>query len=290
MVSFSERYGYKKVRDTIQKERIDEPLKNALWNIIYAFILKGLNISDKDKIDQINESLYKSIWVDYLKKTIDTYPRSFDGYLRNYFFNESKWFEIYDLLEFVAKDYSIYSDWYNLKETANEYRQLFTSSCNDRLKEYLSAYRFVNNEITEMTTEEEIKEIEIAINSPINEIREHLSKALNHLSNRKNPDYRNSIKESISAVECLCRKITGESTLDRALNKIESKGIEFNSQLKQGLEKIYHYTNGEGGIRHSLMDMNKELEQEDAKFILVACSAFINYLIEKVEKAGIKYD
>lgn len=46
----------------------------------------------------------------------------------------------------------------------------------------------------------------------------HLQEALEKLSPSKS-DYRNSIKESISAVECLCREITGESTLDKALKK-----------------------------------------------------------------------
>ncbi len=31
-----------------------------------------------------------------------------------------------------------------------------------------------------------------------------------------------------------------------------------------------------------------ELSVEDAKFMLIACSAFINYLAAKAEKAGIK--
>jgi len=50
---------------------------------------------------------------------------------------------------------------------------------------------------------------------------------------------------------------------------------------------IYGYTNDEGGIRHSMLDEAK-VDFEDSKFMLVACSAFVNYLIMKTEKAGIK--
>ena len=47
------------------------------------------------------------------------------------------------------------------------------------------------------------------------------------------------------------------------------------------LEKIYFYTNSEGGLRHSLLDESK-VDQADAKFMLVSCSAFVNYIISKL--------
>ena len=71
----------------------------------------------------------------------------------------------------------------------------------------------------------------------------HLDNSLRLFSDKPNPDYRNSIKESISAVEATCRIITGESTLGSAFNKLEAKGLEINSQLKAGFDKIYAYTN-----------------------------------------------
>ena len=51
--------------------------------------------------------------------------------------------------------------------------------------------------------------------------------------------------------------------------------------FKSGLEKIYGYTSDEHGIRHSLMD-NPNLNIDDAKFMLVICSAFVNYFQGKV--------
>ncbi len=51
----------------------------------------------------------------------------------------------------------------------------------------------------------------------------HISKAITLLSDRDKPDYENSIKESISAVEALCEVITGvkgkEATLSKLLKK-----------------------------------------------------------------------
>src|SRR5690606_13229916 len=110
------------------------------------------------------------------------------------------------------------------------------------------------------------------------------------LSNREHPDYRNSIKESISAVEAISKQIAGDSktTLGKALSKIERKGqVDLNPSLKSGFSSIYGYTNDADGIRHALMGTSN-LEAEDAKFMLISCSAFINYLIVKADKAGIE--
>ena len=95
-------------------------------------------------------------------------------------------------------------------------------------------------------------------------------------------DYRNSIKESISAVECVCREITSESTLDRALKNLENKGVVLNPRMKDGLKNLYFYTNdGSTGIRHALMDDANAPTADEAIFMLVSCSAFVNYLMKK---------
>jgi len=40
------------------------------------------------------------------------------------------------------------------------------------------------------------------------------------------------------------------------------------------------------GIRHALVD-GSNYDSEDAKFMLISCSAFINYLVVKASKAGL---
>ncbi|MEG8264615.1 hypothetical protein MKS78_04515 [Acinetobacter baumannii] len=47
--------------------------------------------------------------------------------------------------------------------------------------------------------------------------------ALSFLTDRNKPDYRNSVKESISAVEALCVTLSGDpkATLGASLNSIE---------------------------------------------------------------------
>ncbi len=111
----------------------------------------------------------------------------------------------------------------------------------------------------------------------------HMQTALKHLSAaQKEPDYRNSIKESISAVEACCREITGKHKLDDALNNLQAKGIKINGEMKKGFEKLYYYTNdAKSGIRHALMVDENKPTKDEAVYMMVVCSAFINYLNSK---------
>ena len=43
MKSFSERYGYKPIKNVIQLGTMDDDLRNSLWNVIYILFIKGTN-------------------------------------------------------------------------------------------------------------------------------------------------------------------------------------------------------------------------------------------------------
>jgi hypothetical protein len=152
----------------------------------------------------------------------------------------------------------------------------------------MSAYRFVNGVISPIINAQEIAEIGEAINNePFTAyklVNMHLKNALEKFSDRTKPDYRNSIKESISAVEALVKILTNEeaSTLGYALKALKSQ-INIHTALEQGFTKIYGYTSDADGIRHALTQ-ESNCSFEDAKYMLVSCSAFINYLIAKVDK------
>ena len=138
--------------------------------------------------------------------------------------------------------------------------------------------------ITEITSEQEIKTIEKALEENKDNVRIHLNNALKSLSIRPVGDYRNSIKESISAVEAFSREITGENNLN--FKKMETKGLKIPSILQEAFKKLYGYTNhADTGIRHSLMDETAEYvpRADEALYMLITCSAFINYLNSKLK-------
>jgi hypothetical protein len=155
------------------------------------------------------------------------------------------------------------------------------SAIREALERENTAYTFVGGRFVERMTDAEVESIEKMLRSPIEGIRDHFTTALQHLSDRENPDYRNSIKESISAVEAACKHLTGlqNATLGQALNQLHDNR-PLHPNLKEALRQLYTWTNDDAGIRHAIKDTST-VESADAQFMLVTCSAFVNYLFER---------
>lgn len=189
------------------------------------------------------------------------------------------------MLEFFSSLYE-YPHVFNIDDYIND--------CNFILERENAAYRFINKRVVPITNEIEINEIEEAFSitnkfTALMGANLHLNNALEKLSNRKNPDYRNSIKESISAVESLAKVITKDenASLGSALKELKKKNV-FHKAFLDGLEKLYGYTSDSNGIRHALLD-EPGVDFDDAKFMLVTCSAFVNYILSKINKSGMSF-
>lgn len=154
---------------------------------------------------------------------------------------------------------------------------------NDLFEREYVGYRFIGRLISPISDEVEVKAVREALNDKFKSVREHIFKASRFLSDRKKPDYENSIKESISAVEAICQEILGTkgggATLGKMLKKLEDNGIKIHDSLKVAFEKLYGYTSDANGIRHAGDIEGSASTFEEAKFMLVSCSAFVNYLI-----------
>jgi AbiJ N-terminal domain 4 len=195
--------------------------------------------------------------------------------IKNCFFI-CKWNEVYDFIEFT------------IRQGKESLQPGFRNLCNYVLEHEDSGYRFVGLEITPITSSYEIEAIEEALAAGLKSVEVHFESALSLLSDRKNPDYRNSIKESISAVESMCRLLSGDSkaTLGVALKTVKDKA-SIHPALERAFSSLYGYTSDEGGIRHSLLE-ESNLTFTDAKFMLVTCAGFTNYLIGKAADLGIQ--
>ncbi len=274
--SFSERYGYIKVDDALQIGKMNDALQNVLRSYLYKIYINYDNLHSPSK------TFLELLFEYYLKLPYTQIPTNYG--LRGSFFDgfcsKASWNQMYDLVEFV---YFFYQHTRKSSWILEDY----TKKINDILEREHSGYRLIDGQITPITDENEIASIKEAIDENLlDTAKTQIQEALTKLSDREHPDYRNSIKESISAVETICRYITGESTLDNALPKLKNKGIIIPDMLYEGMKKIYYFTNGTDGIRHALMDENSSIDFDEAKYMLVSCSAFINYLKGKLGKAN----
>jgi hypothetical protein len=286
---FSERIGKKDPKTAIQVESMDSDLRNSLWNVleVHIFISFKAEAGDLVLLSKF-KTLFLAIWFHFLKEPIDQmpigkYPLVAELYKR---FFSWDYLEVYDFIDFLVQ--RIYNSADNILLVDNQDKLI--EFVNLILERESSGYRVIKGQLAAITNESEISSIEQAIDSAeINNFKGaniHLSTALNKYSDRQNPDYRNSIKESISAIESICKEITHDSKADLvATFRTLKKSLLIHPALEQGFLKLYGYTSDSDGIRHALMD-EPNLYQEDALFMLVAASAFVNYLIAKAAKGG----
>lgn len=277
---FSQRISKKPIRTTIQVESIDQILLTKIWNFVYVEYLKDLPFYTTEVGDE-RETFFSVLWHEFFELPVDKIPTDTDKVIqeiRNWFF-AAQWYEIYDFIEFL------------IRVEKKDRRARAINLFNSVLEQEMAGYRFVGNQIVPITDEHELREIETSIEharqSNLATVVEHLSSALDKLADRQKPDFRNSIKESISAVEALAKKISGKpkADLNDALKSLETK-VPIHPALKKAFQSIYAYTSDSDGIRHALME-ESNLGFEDAKYMLVSCAAFINYLIVKSQKAGL---
>lgn len=278
-LTFSKRFGIESIEIPFQIDAINKILRTELWNAFYIDIFQKYERSGYFEKDYFKD-FHRTLWVHFFKKPLDEFPRTdfeFLNLVKNHI-ETGKWNKVYEFYEFVM---------ISIEGNRNYTHSIFESYINSKLREHNSAYSLFNNKFIRVTNEAEINELRETQNSVkqygLNGIALHLNSAIEMLSKKPLPDFRNSIKESISMVEVIARIIEpNETTLGKALNKLD-KHEKINGTLKSGFEKLYAFTNDKNGIRHGLMD-ETTLDYEDAKFFLISCSAFTNYLIEKAKK------
>lgn len=270
MQKFSSRNNYKKC---LQLEESSKTLINKIFSYFYR--------EEYDYYDTIDYSNYTTGIEDMMIKMGLTYlfpdntinKNKNVNKLENYLIN-GEWYLIYDFIE----KYIEY-----LNDDENKQRNII-KAFNKILEEESNAYRISNKIIVPITNELEIDTVEKSSNTKYDSVNMHLNKAISLYSDRKNPDYENSIKESISAVEAICCIITGKNTtLGKAIKKLKDNEVHIHSAMELAFSNLYGYTSDENGIRHGGIDF-RSVSSEDAKFMLVSCSAFVNYLIEKHSK------
>jgi hypothetical protein len=170
----------------------------------------------------------------------------------------------------------------------------YIKTTNKFLAQELSGFRIIGDCFAPITNEEQLKSINDSLlltkEKGLTIVFNHITASIQLLANKeiKNSDkYRNSIKESISSVEALCNKInnTKSDGLKGALKSLKPK-VKVHPALEEAFIKLYGYTSDSDGIRHPMMD-ETNLDLEDAVFMMVACSSFINYLIQKADKGGL---
>jgi len=276
---FSKRYGYQKNNLKDIKD-VDDRLKNKTWNLIEKVLESLRKLKNNDRAVEI-------LWDKFFGKRISELQYSSYNYINDivYYryrydqieeeFLKLEWNRFYDLLEFLMNNdpFSILKD-----QIKNQLTEIF---CDEGIP-----VKIVNYKIVPITNEEELEEIGkiLSLNDKYLSVKRHIQRAIEHFSKRPQPDYKNSIKESISAIEALARIFADNQsgTLGDLIGK-----LNIHPAFKDGLKKIYGWTSDEGGVRHAEKQYPPlSADEEEARLMLVLASAFVNYIISKYEQSN----
>jgi len=265
------------VDKAMQRETVDDDLRNGIWSALKIGLwnkwVPSGQLATKPEATKDVEFVVTRIWMTIFKLAIDTipnfnraHPKTSYEIVRKHFFSCS-WNVVYDTIECI------------LENIRPAWLPLLTHVLNTAFQQENAAYRVVGRHVVEITDQNEIDAVKDALEAAGPSSRTHLDTSLKLISDKKSPDYRNSIKESISAVEATCQIITGQkSTLSDCLRVIKTKR-PIHPAFETALTKLYGFTGDEGGIRHALTEESIEPTYADAKFMLIACSGFCSFLL-----------
>ena len=282
---FSDITGIFPRNNTIQLEEFDDDTRTKISNKLYEIF--EITFDYQDKFSYAANQDYSNAFCKALYNDVFCQRNNLNGAYgydwRRVFeeihkvVEEAPYNEVLDIVEYTCRWVASLN--YGRDDTIfSIFNQLFE-------KEYVG-YRFVNGRIVAISDKIEIDAIEESCQNCIEGCRIQIQKALAFLADRNNKDYKNSIKESISAVESICQVIANDEkgTLGDALKQFERHGLKIHPCLKQAFMKLYGYASDKGGIRHAEGLFESDVTFEEAKFMLVSCSAFINYLIAEFGK------
>lgn len=280
---FSERKGIKHFSDIVQTNGLNARTRNLFYSATDE-IFDSLNINHSYEVnlkDYFVEYLYKDVF----SKTVRDIPMTWgNGY---------DYDKVFDLIYAVFTQYD-YEDVFTFVEGiikfltmtdkatyySYNYKKEYIESISRILKNENVNYRIIGDKITDIIDDNQIESIEETLQNKYKPVVSHYSKAIEQLYKAK--DYDNSIKESISTVESMCQIITGNdnTSLGKALEKLKGK---IHPALNTAFEKLYGYASNSNGIRHANGLGEGDSTFEEAKYMLISCSAFVNYLKENFE-------
>ena len=276
---FSYRHGFRDFNPEeileINRKNMTPELRTRLENLI----IKTLH-SLKEHNFYIWEEIINHIWDAFLHKHLLFTP-NLTGIIQE--IEKMPWYKIYNLLEFMYISFQEHS--------IMGFSVFLESELNKILEEEFAPYRMIEGLIIPISDDEEIKTVKETFENldRFHPAKEHLKKALKLLSNRESPDYVNSIKESISALESLANLILGTS--GKSLTAIHQKlcsELKCPKPIEMQIKLFYDWVSKEEGIRHGKVHEKTTIGQSEAKLIFIQICGLINYLITKLSEKGIR--
>ena len=273
---FSDRNKISPYRLKMQYEDFDDDtrirLKNLSFKIIDNYIYVGGEPGKKYIVQTFADEAFD------IETRLNEYQYEYPEIEKriSLVFKAGTYDEVLSLVEFIAIKLKYCS---GRDPIGNSTYRTYYDDFNKLFEEEFVGYQFVNGIIVKITNKEEIREISKAAESSYQSVNDHINKAIGFISVVNNVDFKNSVKESVTALEVLCSILSKDnSILSETIKKI-FKEKNIHPALKDAVLKLYGFSSDAAGIRHDTAKQETRVTFDEAKLVLVICSGIINYLI-----------
>ena len=264
---YSGRNDILKVHDSIQIENLDKRTRISIFNFVYNHV--DWEYLETYYCNERIRDFILYILFEIIRYKVTDLPHN------EYVFRCKQ--DVERIIEFGSYDQvfsllEIISEFFDAREVSEKVNEIFE-------KENVG-YKMVNGMIVNSISDADIESIEKACNlsDSFNTCSNHMEKAFNFLYDRENPDYQNSIKESVTAIESACQLITGKDLeAGKLLTQMSSQKL-IEPALATAFSNIYGFASTIKGGRHSNSNNGRQSDLEEAKLIFFLCSAMLNYL------------
>jgi len=279
-LSFEQAEGVEPLPSQLKLREVSPKLRAVMWNQIHRYLTDATDSSDYGApyLDKPWSTILKEEHVYRQHGMADDFKNNAKGLIKETrdIFENGDYLAIFGWLEFVLKHPACPPN--------------VAKDIDGILRFCRAAYRVVEHKvICPIASDTEHRSIVKAFAdlsaTQFNGARAHLGNAASHLTAGA---YADSVRESIHAVEAVCRTLDPSADiLSKALKKLEQK-ISIHPAMKNGFTSLYAYTSDEKGIRHALLDdSTAKVDEADALFMFGACAAFVSYLINKARTNGL---
>jgi len=243
-------------------------LRTALWNVLHkpAF---------PDEVEHRERALAnaRALWthVGWRNDQVPPLPHQMRAAIATEWFS-CRWPEFFDLIEFTAR---------LLATPLPPTRQQWFEMLNRVLESKGCAYRFIGEQLVPLTNATEAIEVASVADSPVPAVAAHIREARRLLPPNADANPRDSIKQSISAVEAALKHLTENpsTSLADGLAGFEAKHGALPPSLRRGLLTLCGVGADGDGARNDRVEEGDRVTGDHARLMLVACSAFTNYLV-----------
>jgi hypothetical protein len=274
-LSFEQAEGVEPLPSQLQLREVSSELRAVLWNTIQD-VLKN-STSRSGYIETPWWTILREEYVYRQHKMVDDFVNNAKDRSREVrqIFEQGDYVAIFGWLEFVLKHPSCPQD--------------FHTRIQSNLRYSRAAYLVVDEQVicpigSSAAHATLVKAFANLDATQFNGARAHLRNAASNLTAG---EFADSVRESIHAVESVCRTLDPSAELSKALARLEQK-ISIHPAMKKGFTSLYGYASDEGGIRHALLESGlAKVDEADAVFMIGACAAFVSYLINKARSNGL---